>query len=168
MLLCGTECILYHWDVWNSYSDQHRMGTRETCRNTNQRDSIACISALHTTQPGHASAKKNCVRGEWLRQSERAPSELSEIPRWRITPGPPSIQLVTFHIILGSLFHCFFLLCRSRILNDQSGAVANCDDTSEWVNWVRACIGIAIWWVTLRKSLLAFFLPASKMQFSLY
>jgi hypothetical protein len=30
------------------------------------------------------------------------------------------------------------------------------------------CIGIAMRWVTLRKSLLAFLLPARKMQFSLH
>ena len=46
--------------------------------------------------------------------------------------------------------------------------MANCDHTSEWVHWVRACIGIAMLWVTLRKSLLTFLLPACKMQFSLY
>jgi len=62
--------------------------------------------------------------------------------------------------------HCFFSFCRSSILNDHSGVVANCDYTSEWVHWVRACIGIAMGWVMLRKSLLTFLLPARKMQFS--
>ena len=60
------------------------------------------------------------------------------------------------------------LLCRSPMLNESSGVVANCDHMSEWVHWVRACIGIAMRWVTLRKSLLTFLLPARKMQFSLY
>ena len=45
---------------------------------------------------------------------------------------------------------------------------ANCDDTSAWVHWARACIGIAMRWVTLRKYLLAFLLPACTMHFSLY
>jgi hypothetical protein len=67
------------------------------------------------------------------------------------------------HIALRSLFHCFFLLCRSSILNEGSGVVANSDHTSEWVHWVRACIGIAMQWVMLRKSLLTFLLPGRKM-----
>ena len=82
--------------------------------------------------------------------------------------APASIQRVAFPFALWSLFHRFFWLCRSPILYDHSGVVANCDYTSGWVHWVRACIGIAMWWVTLRKSLLAFLLPAHKMQFSLY
>jgi len=45
---------------------------------------------------------------------------------------------------------------------------ANCDHTSKWVHWVYVCIWIALRWVTLRKSLLAFLLPVRKMQFSLY
>jgi len=122
---------------------------------------------LRYTKPG-ASAKKFSVRPEWLRQSGRAPSEPSETPRWRVTPPAASIPRVTLHIALRSLFHRFFLLCRSPILNERSGVVANCDHTSEWVHWVRACIGIAMRWVTLRKSLLAFLLPERKMQFSLY
>jgi len=39
---------------------------------------------------------------------------------------------------------------------------AICDHTSEWLHWARACIGIAMRWVTLRKPLLAFLLPARK------
>jgi hypothetical protein len=59
-------------------------------------------------------------------------------------------------------------LCWSPILNKCSGIVANCNHTSEWVHWVRACISIAMRLVTLGKSLLAFLLPARKMQFSHY
>jgi len=118
--------------------------------------------------PVISSAKNISVRAEWLRQSGRAPSEPSETPRWRVTLHAASIPRVALHIALRSLFHRFFLLCRSPILNECSGVVANCDHTSEWDHWVRACIGIAMRWVTLRKSLLAFLLPARKMQFSLY
>ena len=112
--------------------------------------------------------KNVSVRAEWLCRSGSAPSAPSEIPRWRITPRPASIQRVAFHIALWSLFHRFFSFSQSPILNNHSGLVANCDHTSEWVHWVRACIGIAMRWVTLRKSLLAFLLPAHKIQFSLY
>jgi hypothetical protein len=52
----------------------------------------------------------------------------------------------------------FFSLCRSPILNKQSGVVANCDHTWELVHWVHACIEIAMQLVTLRKSLLTFLL----------
>jgi hypothetical protein len=48
------------------------------------------------------------------------------------------------------------------------GLKDNCDHISEWVHWARACIGIAMRWVTLRKPLLAFLPPVRKMQFSLY
>ena len=95
------------------------------------------------------SAKNISVRAEWLRQSGRAPSEPSETPRWRVTPRPASIPRVALHIALRSLFHRLFSLCRSPILNERSGVVANCDHTSEWVHWVRACFGIAMRWVTL-------------------
>jgi len=115
-----------------------------------------------------SSAKNISVRAEWLRPSGRAPSEPSETSRWRVTPRPASIPRVALHIALRSLFHHCFLLCRSPIINERTGVVANCDHTSEWVHWVHACIGIAMRWVTLRKSLLAFLLPARKMQFSLY
>jgi len=119
-------------------------------------------------QSKHKSAKNISVRALWLRRSRCTPSEASETPGWRITPRPASIQRIAFHIALWSVFHLFFSFGRSPILNDHSGVVANCDHTSEWVDWVSACIGIARRWVTLRKSLLAFFLPASKLQFSLY
>ena len=96
-----------------------------------------------------ASAKNISVQAEWLHQSGRAPSEPSETPRWRITPRPASIPRVALHIALRSLFHRVFLLCRSSILNERSVVVANCDHTSERVHWVRACIGMAMRWVTL-------------------
>ena len=66
------------------------------------------------------------------------------------------------------MFNRVFSLCRSPILNEHSGILANCDHTSEWVYLVRPCIGIAMQWVKLRKSLLAFLPAARKMQFSLY
>ena len=103
-----------------------------------------------------SSAKHNSVRAEWLRGSGRAPSEPSETPQWRITAHLASIQRVAFHIAPWSLFRRFFLLWRSPMLNDHSRVMANCDHTSEWVHWVRTCIGIAMRWVTLQKSLVPF------------
>jgi len=114
------------------------------------------LVACHTLSP--SSAKNISVRAEWLHQSGRAPSEPSETPRWRITPCPASIPRVALHIALRSPFRRFFSLCWSPILNKQSGVVANCDHMLEWVHWVHACIRIAMQWVTLRKSLLAFLL----------
>jgi len=114
------------------------------------------------------SAKNISVWAEWLGQSGRTPSEPLETPQWRITLHPASIPCIALHIALRSRFHHFFSLCRSPISNEHSGLVANCNHRSELVHWVRACIGIAMQWVTLRKSLLAFLLPASTIQFSLY
>jgi len=91
-----------------------------------------------------ASAKNISVRVEWLRRSGCAPSEPSETPRWRITSHPVSIPRVALHIALQSLFHQFFSLRRSPILNEHSGIQAICDHTSEWVHWVHACIWIAM------------------------
>jgi len=105
-----------------------------------------------------SSAKNISVWGEWLRQSGRAPSEPSETPRLRITPRPVSRPRIALHSALRSQFRSFFSPCQSPIVNKQSGVVGNCDHTSEWVHWVHACIGIAMQWVTLRKSLLAFLL----------
>jgi hypothetical protein len=100
------------------------------------------------------SAKNISVPAEWLPQSGRAPSEPSETPRWRMTHRPASIPRIALHITLRSLFRHFFSLCRCLILNKHSGVVANCDHMSEWVHWVHPCIGIAMRWVKLQKSLL--------------
>jgi hypothetical protein len=122
-----------------------------------------CVHSVYAS-----SAKQNSFRAEWLRQSGRTPSEPSETPQWRSTPRPASIQRVALYITLQSLFHCLFASYQSPILNDHSGVVANCGNTSECVHWVSACIQIAMRWVMLRISLLAFHLPARQMQFSLY
>jgi len=87
---------------------------------------------------------------------------------WRITPRPASEPRFESHIALWTQLPCEFLLCPSPILNEHSGVVANCDYISEWVDSLRACIEIAMRWVTLRKSDLSYLLPARKMQFSLY
>jgi len=50
--------------------------------------------------PMAPSAKNISVRAEWLRQSGRALSELSETPRWQITPRPAPIPRVALHIAL--------------------------------------------------------------------
>ena len=102
------------------------------------------------------SAKNISVRAEWLRQSGRTPSEPSETPWWRITPHTASRPRIPWHFALQMPFRRFFSLCRSPILNKHSGVVANY--MSEWVHWVHPCIGIAMQWVTLRKSLLVFLL----------
>jgi hypothetical protein len=91
-----------------------------------------------------SSAKNISVWAEWLRQSGCARSQPSETVRWRTTPRPVSIQRVVLHMALRSLIRRFFLLCRSAILIKHSDVVANCDHTSEWVQWVHACIGIAM------------------------
>jgi len=92
-----------------------------------------------------------------FRPGGMAPSERTRSIR-AVRDTPASRPRVVSHIALQSPFHRFFSLCRSPILNKHSGVVANCDHTSEWVHWVHACIGIAMQWVTLRKSLLAFLL----------
>jgi hypothetical protein len=97
----------------------------------------------------YTSAKKYSIQAEWLRQSGHAPSELAETPLWHFTPRPASIQRIALYIALRLLFHCLFAFCRSPILNDHSGVVANCENMSEWVLLVRACIRIAMRWVTL-------------------
>jgi len=80
--------------------------------------------------------------------------------------GVNSPRCVPYRPLIAA--HCFFSFCRSPILNDHSSVVANCDHTSEWIHGVCACIGIAMQWVTMPKSLFPFLLPASKMQFTLY
>ena len=131
---------------------------------------IFSICGWHTNhqQRNIPFGQNGSVRVDVLCQSGGASSELSETPRWRITLRPAWIQRIVLYITLQSLFHCLFMFCWSPILNDHSGVVANCDSTSEWVPWVRACIGIEMRWVMLRIYLLTFSLPARKMQFSLY
>jgi len=90
------------------------------------------------------SAKNISVQVEWLRQSGRGPSGPSETSRWQLTPRPVPIRRVVLHIALSLWFHRLFSFCQPPILNKHSGVVANCDHTSEWVYWVRACIGIAM------------------------
>jgi len=123
---------------------------------------------LKHSKIGPTSAKIISIWAEWLRQSGRAPSEPSETPQWQIAQCLASIPCVALHNALRSRIHCFFSLCQSPILKEHSGILANCDHTSEWVHSVHACIGIAMEWVMLRKSLLAFVLPTRKSPFSLY
>jgi len=175
----------YNWRPWSSEIGGVLRGSRSGNGNSRGRrdgrwDSIhwltpKCGNVENWVQHGlprdqrlGASAKKYYVRAKWLRQSGRAPSEPSETPWWRITPHPASIHRVTLYIALRLLFHCLFAFCQSLILNDHSRLVANCDHTSEWVHRVRVSIMIGMRWVTLQISLLAFLLPARKMQFSLY
>jgi len=159
--LVHSEC--YNIDYWNSESLvllrplRRSAGNFETIWNLCGSSAGDLVPWSHSSSSG-ASAKNVSVRAEWLRQSGRAPSEPSETPRWRITPRPASIPRVALHIALRSQLRSFFSLCRSPILNKHSGIVGNCDHTSEWVHWVHPCIGIAMQWVTLRKSLLAFLL----------
>jgi len=70
------------------------------------------------------------------------------------------------HIAHRLRCHCVFSLCRSPILNKHSWVLANCDHMLELVHWVNSWIGIALWWVMLRQSLLMFLLLVPKMQFS--
>jgi len=99
--------------------------------NSGNLDPVSNFGQVRNAPAGAASSAKNIsVRAERLRQSGRAPSEPSETPRWRIAPHPVSIPRVALHIALQSLFHRFFSLCRSPILNKHSGVGANCDHTS--------------------------------------
>jgi hypothetical protein len=122
---------------------------------------------MQMVYPQEYIRKKNSVQAERLHQSGRAPSEPSETQSWRMPLRPASIRRVALYGALQSLIHCLFAFCRSPIVNNHCGVVANCDNTSEWVHWVRACIGIAMQWVTLRISLHVFLLAVRKMQFSL-
>jgi len=112
--------------------------------------------------------KKNSVRAECLLWSRRGPSEPSETSKWQLTPCEALLPHITLHIALPLRFTHLFSLTQCPVLNQYSSIVANWNHMSEWVHWVRACIGIAIGWVTPRKPLLVFLLPACKMQFSLY
>jgi hypothetical protein len=77
------------------------------------------------------SAKNISVWVEWLRQSGRALSELSETPRWQITPRPAPIPGVALHMPLRSQFRRFLLLCWYAVVNEHGGVVANCNHCLE-------------------------------------
>jgi len=76
------------------------------CIEMNVIDDRADISLeLTNTRVSHRatpSAKNISVWADWLRQSGRTPSELSEIPQWRIAPRPASISRVELHIAVSS------------------------------------------------------------------
>jgi hypothetical protein len=97
---------------------------------SNWRSRLLACWMLSDTQAS-TSAKKDSVQAELVHQSGRASPEPSETPRWRIIPCPASIKSVALYIALWSLFHCLFAFCRSPILNDHSGVVANCDNKTE-------------------------------------
>jgi hypothetical protein len=115
-----------------------------------------------------------CISKKYFRPGRMAPSEWTHSARGfrdalvadYSAPGVTSTRRIPYHPLIAVL--PFLLVLSVSYLNDHSGVVANCDFMSEWVHWVRACIGIAMQWVTLRKSRLAFHLPAHKMKFSLY
>jgi len=132
---------------------------------------------LRNALRGHESANLNAVMdiskiyicpggiapSEWMhsvraiRDTPVADYSVSSVKSMSHVPSHPQI----------TVSRCFSF-CRSPISIDHSGGVANCDHTSEWVHWGRACIRIAMRWVTLRQSLLAFLLSARKIQFTLY
>jgi len=117
----------------------------------------------------NASAKHSSIWAEWrLRRSGRSPLEASETHWWGISSCPASIPHVALHSTLWSQFHHYFSFCQSPIWHQHSGVWAICDHTLGCIQWVGACIGIAMWWMTLRKSLIEFLLPAYMIQFSLY
>jgi len=85
---------------------------------------VAGVSVLQSA----ASAKNNSVRAEWLGQSGRTPSELSEKLRWqKVTPRQAPIRHIALNIAPQSQFRGFFSLCRYSIVNGHFGVVANCD-----------------------------------------
>jgi hypothetical protein len=129
---------------------------------------VSCAHVIPETATSTTSVKNISIKAEWLRQSGRASSELSVTPWCGISPRLASTPCVMLHIALPLPFHRLFSLCWSHILKERSGVVAKCDHTSEWVHCVHACIGIAMQWVTLRKSLLTFLLPPPQMRFSQY
>ena len=91
-----------------------------------------------------SSARNISFRVEWLSLSGRAPLEPLETPRRQITLSPALVICVVLHTVRFSLFRRFILLCMSPISTIHWGIGANCDHTSEWVQWVHAFIGIAI------------------------
>ena len=102
------------------------------------------LRAIEYQQKRFPSSQNGSIRVDTLCQSRhRNPG----VNRMRRIPYCPQIAE-----------NRFFSFCRSHIEHDHSGVVANCDHTSEWVHWVRPCIGIAMRWVTLWKSLLTFLL----------
>jgi len=89
-----------------------------------EEEEMADVDEEKEEAPGNArdgEAKNISVRAEWLHQCGGATSEPSETPRWWNTPRADSIPRVALHIALRSLFHQFFSLWRSPIVNEHSG-----------------------------------------------
>jgi len=149
----------------NSYCNKLCSNTSEVVGSESPAAGICTISLSRAKQPW---AKKYSVWAEWLHLSGRPPSKPTETPLWWITPRPVSIHRVALHDALRSQLNSLFVFCRSPILNDHSGVVTSCNHRTDWLHWVHGCIGIAMRWVTLWKSLLVSLVPARKMQFSLY
>jgi len=113
---------------------------------------------------GQATYGTWCISKKHFRPGGMAPSECTRSVRAvRDTPvadysapGVKNTRGVTYHLPIADL--PFLLALSVPSSNQNSGVVANCDHTSDWVHWVHACIGIAMPWVTLRKSLLMFLL----------
>jgi hypothetical protein len=115
-----------------------------------QLDNIRTLTSQENNRIWSASitsAKTISILAEWLHQCGHAPSEPSELPRWRITLHAASIAHVALHITLRSPFLHFFSLCQSPNSNENCFIVANCDHMSEWVHCIRAAIGIVMRWV---------------------
>jgi hypothetical protein len=124
-----------------------------TCQH-NQLNPVDLCTVLESPhqQKTFPSRRNGCVRADELRESHQ------RHPGGGLLHASASIPCVALHIALWSPFLPFFLLCQSSILNTHSGVVANCDHRLEWVHWIHACIGIAMQWVPLRKSLHTFLL----------
>jgi hypothetical protein len=106
------------------------------------------ILRLHQQKP-FPSGWNGCIRVDALLQSHH------------LHPGGRFIracgQYHASHWISPSN-HRFFSFCPSSTLHKHCNVRAICDHTSECVHWVHDCVGIAIQWVILWKSLQRFLL----------
>jgi len=138
------DCSWYsnHWLFRNcgnveSWVQQHLLGD-ELLTGSVRQVNLGWWCTQCMQESGYAACDENCtsaknisVRAEGLRQSGRAPPELSQTPRWQITTRLVSLACIALHIALQSRFHRFFSLYWSPIWKKHSDVVANCDHTWE-------------------------------------
>lgn len=95
-------------ELWELKHQLSIAGSTLSQINASPRRVIGLCHNLNLSPIDTTSARTRSVRVEWLRQSGRATSQLSETSGWQNTLRPAPIAHVVIDIALQSQFRCMF------------------------------------------------------------
>jgi len=97
---------------------------------------LAVQLSFHSHRSGSISKKHFCPGGMAPSESMHSVRAVRDTPVVAYSaPGTNTMRRIASCPLIT--VHRFFSLCQYAIVNENSGVVANCDHTSEWVDWVH-------------------------------